>query len=296
MAANRELALNLASPPTRRQAHADRVISAKLKTLFRKESKRIADQVADEYARRSQASQTLAHHPGSAGKLAKAGPNDDADAIVDGIKFDAWVKTAKALTPQYRAVAQNAGQTALVSLAIDSQDIFDLVNVLAADWADARAAELVGMKLDPATGQWVTNPNPKWAITQTTREDIHDAVVDAFENGLTPDELRDRIVNDTAFGEYRAEMIARTEVNMAQSAGTHTGWERSGVVQGKEWLLGSEHDIVCVCDDNDEVIVALDEEFPSGDAMPPAHPFCVCAIAPVLYDHTRPANADGSTA
>jgi hypothetical protein len=254
---------------------AARVIDSALRNLFRKEKTRIADHVAAEY--RSRGSSVLTQHQ----KLAK---DDDptspqyqaeAQAIVESLGFDSWVSVAKTLSPQLRSVARAGAKNALLTLKLDNQDIFDVVNELAADWADARAAELVGMQIDLQTGQWVTNPNPKWSITQTTRDDIHDQIVKALEDGLTPDELRDAIVNDTAFGEYRAEMIARTEVNMAQTNGHYIGWERSKLVSGVEWLLGSEHDDDDECDDNAaEGVKDMGEFFSSGDMMPPAHPNC----------------------
>jgi hypothetical protein len=76
-------------------------------------------------------------------------------------------------------------------------------------------------------------------------------------------------------------MIARTELALASVTGALDTWKESGVVTGKQWILGSEHTVEDECDENDGVVVALGDVFPSGDDGPPAHPNCVCDILSV---------------
>jgi hypothetical protein len=65
-------------------------------------------------------------------------------------------------------------------------------------------------------------------------------------------------------------------------------YKESGVVSGKEWLLGSEHDQDDECDDNVAAgVIALDDSFPSGDDEAPAHPNCVCDVLPVLAEEAE---------
>ena len=49
-----------------------------------------------------------------------------------------------------------------------------------------------------------------------------------------------------------------------------------------EWLVAEPCDI---CQENADVSpIRIDETFPSGDTEPPAHPNCVCDIAPYVVD------------
>ena len=84
------------------------------------------------------------------------------------------------------------------------------------------------------------------------------------------------VLNDPA----RAMVIARTETANALIQSNLEQYRAEGV-ESLEWLVGDPCD---VCAENDGVIVALGDDFPSGDAEPPAHPNCVCDVAPVRDD------------
>ena len=81
------------------------------------------------------------------------------------------------------------------------------------------------------------------------------------------------VLNDPA----RAMVISRTETADALIQSNLEQYTAEGV-QALEWLVGDPCD---VCAENDGQIVLLGEAFPSGDTEPPAHPNCVCDIAPV---------------
>jgi hypothetical protein len=72
-------------------------------------------------------------------------------------------------------------------------------------------------------------------------------------------------------------IVARTETARALVQANIDKY-RAENVQSLEWLVGDPCDI---CAENDGVIVAIGDEFPSGDEYPPAHPNCVCDVAPV---------------
>jgi len=164
-----------------------------------------------------------------------------------------------------------------------TSEIVRHMDVRARAYADARGAELVGMKIN-AAGKWVTNPNAKWSINTTTRNDLQSLVTEAIEKGWSPQHLRDEIMNSTAFSEERASMIARTELAFAHMAGNVAAWRESGGVWGKRSLLGDLHDIPDECDDNaDQGPIPFDQQFDSGDEFPPYHPNCVCDVVPVLH-------------
>jgi len=51
-------------------------------------------------------------------------------------------------------------------------------------------------------------------------------------------------------------------------------------VTGKEWVAT---DPCPICEENEvEGVVPIDHIFSSGDARPPAHPNCRCALAPAM--------------
>jgi hypothetical protein len=122
------------------------------------------------------------------------------------------------------------------------------------------------------------------AITESTRKGIRDLVVRSLTDGLTVDQLSNELESSYQFSNLRAETIARTELASAHVEGTLTTWKLSGVVEGKRWLLGSEHPgVEDECDENEaDGVIDLEDVFSSGDDGPPAHPNCVCALVSSL--------------
>lgn len=211
-------------------------------------------------------------------------------ALWDELPEDARKELAEALEAALADLAEDGaaqalGQVVSVSGSLTSEDLDAMLsqaNERAVEWAADRAADLVGMKRDE-NGEWITNPNPKWAIDDTTRGAIQDLVTQATEEGWTNDQLADAIGDSVAFDDARAEMVARTETAFADVAGNLEGYRASGVVQGKRWILGDE---ACdACQALDGVTVGLDEAFPGeGGDGPPLHPNCRCDVTPVLMD------------
>jgi SPP1 gp7 family putative phage head morphogenesis protein len=200
--------------------------------------------------------------------------------VLAELDFDTWVSIAEDVTPDYEVTFSEGGHKALMELEISDQEMFDQVNEDALEWAEERAAELVGKKW--AGNELIDNPDPHWAITDSTRDGLRDLVSQALKDGLGPKELHDKIEASYEFSDARAAMIARTEIGFAHVQGAITGWKLSGEVAGYEWELGSEHDFEDDCDLNDGEYAELGENFPSGDDSPPLHPNCACALLPVL--------------
>ena len=163
----------------------------------------------------------------------------------------------------------------------DVDAMLSQANEQAIAFAQGRAAELVGMRWDDDAGEWITNPNPEWAIDGTTRDNIQSLTTQAMEEGWSNDDLAQRIQDDEGFSDARAEMIARTETAFADVHGNMDAYEASGLVDATEWVVGAgECDI---CEENAAAgPVAMGEAFPSGDDMPPAHPNCRCDVLPVV--------------
>jgi D-arabinose 5-phosphate isomerase GutQ len=183
------------------------------------------------------------------------------------------------LGPSFRQQAKEA----FAVIGVDASDaMLAVVNEGALDYAKQRGAELVGMKYNK-NGDLVKNPDSKYSITEVIRAELRDLIGIALDDGWTSQMMAQEIVDGYAFSRARSETIARTELAFAHVQGNLTSWKASGVVDRKQWVLGSEHDLDDVCDGNAEAgVIGIDEEFPSGHQAPPAHPRCVCDLVPVL--------------
>lgn len=205
---------------------------------------------------------------------------DRAQAILDQLGLSDWTELVAWLTPSLQQVFLPSSHKALADLGITGSDLFDQLNDDAIDFARARAAELVGMKW--VAGRLVQNPDARWAITDSTRQWLRELITEAFTDGMTPADLAGEIHSSYLFSESRAMMISRTELSFAHVNGALAGWKRSGMVEAKQWILGSEHDEDDECDDYaSRNPVPLDGDW-DGNVGPPAHPNCVCAIVSVL--------------
>ena len=117
-------------------------------------------------------------------------------------------------------------------------------------------------------------------ITDTKLNRIGTVLGQALAAGITPKDVAvmvDQVINDP----QQALVIAQTEMSRAVSVASRDLYETSGVEQ-VEWLvaIGCED-----CQENaDSSPIGIDEVFPSGDTEPPAHPNCMCALAPYMVD------------
>lgn len=185
--------------------------------------------------------------------------------------------------PLLEAIGRDAGMSALAQVGMaDDASMLQLVNEFAVEYAQDRAAEMVGMAYNDA-GNLVDNPNAEWTIDEATRDLLRVDVVEAMREGLSNDDLADRISDSYAFSDERAETVARTETAFADVQGNLNAYAESGQVESKMWITGAE----CCdeCHDLDGVVVALDEDFPDdGGDGPPLHPNCRCDISPILSE------------
>jgi SPP1 gp7 family putative phage head morphogenesis protein len=147
-------------------------------------------------------------------------------------------------------------------------DLFDQVNDRAVAYAKARAAELV-------TG-----------IDDATRNELKDIIADGLAENIGMDAIADNIRDAYAFSEDRAELIARTEVTMANQNGALEGMKLArgaGVKLTKSWV--PDADACPECEDNgNDGEIELEDQFSSGDDCPPAHPNCECSVVSNVYD------------
>lgn len=208
----------------------------------------------------------------------------EAAAIADSLDLSTLDELASDATTAELALDSVA--EAIAKIGVDlPEDLVDQVNEAAVAMARERAAELVGKRvLDD--GAVIDNPDAEWAITDSTRDMIRNAIADGLADNIGRDGIIDSISDLTGFDGDRAEMIAETEIARANSLAALEGYKaagQAGVAVKKEWLVADE-----ACDDcqanADEGPIDLDDDFPSGDDAPPGHPNCRCALSPVVYD------------
>lgn len=117
-------------------------------------------------------------------------------------------------------------------------------------------------------------------VSDTTKDEIRALVGRQADEGWSLDDLAKEIEKlGEVNSKSRARAIASYESATAYSLGSIASYKEAGAT-GKEWL-GNDP---CpeICQKNDGVVVGLDENFPSGHFSPAAHPYCECAIAPVI--------------
>lgn len=184
--------------------------------------------------------------------------------------------------------SKSATMASLAQMGVkDRGELVDQVNERSEEYAYSRAAELVGKRWDADTDSYIDNPDADWSIDETTRDMLRATIYGSMQDGKAVDGIQRDIEEGFGFSRDRARMIARTEVSFAHNSGASEGYKTAASETGlhimKEWLLGEDPCDECV-DNADEGPIELDDEFPSGDDAPPAHPNCECAVSPVVAD------------
>lgn len=193
-----------------------------------------------------------------------------------------WASLIPEIAPLTEAQTAETAKEFLLELKIPEvvdgapNPIWTQVLKQAKEQAQKRAAELVGKRVLPG-GKIVDNPDAKWSIAQTTRDSLHDLVTESVENGLSTSQLQHKIMSSEQFGATRALNIARTETAYARARGSHEAAKGAGM-KYKEWI---PDETACeeICLPNAEQgRIDIDDDFDSGDEIPPGHPNCRCAV------------------
>lgn len=128
-------------------------------------------------------------------------------------------------------------------------------------------------------------------IDETTRLEVADLVGEGMRRGYSIVQIAhgvpkenypgiDGLFSETWAG--RELTVARTETAWVFSRASIAAYQDSGVVEGKEWMLGMG-DEQGLCQALDGEVVPLDELFSDGsDAPPDPHPNCTCSLLPVV--------------
>lgn len=215
------------------------------------------------------------------------------DEILSALDSSGWTILSGDVEEIIAEITQDGAFAGLYQLGIVDKDgdliegqkfpsgITDLVNEKAVEYAKERSAGMVGMKI--VDGELVQNPNASWRIDESTREFLRADITQAMEEGWSNDRLAEALEENYGFSAERAEMIARTETSFADNRGTLISHKESGVVTGKQWIVGAG---CCdVCAELDGVIVDLDDPFESEDGAvecPPLHPNCRCSYIAIV--------------
>lgn len=172
------------------------------------------------------------------------------------------------LSPELLKAFKAAGIFGLAQIKFDvTPELTKHLDKAAKQYAEERGAELVK------------------DLNSTTEEYLRGTITRAVEEGYSTSKLSDAIQESGAFGEFRADMIARTELAFAHVQGNVQGWKETGLDVQKRSILGDLHDITDICDEcADAGTVAMDADFVEGFAFPPYHPNCICDISPVLNE------------
>lgn len=150
---------------------------------------------------------------------------------------------------------------------------FEHLDQMAAKYGEERGAELVGMK--KIDGKWVENPNAEWVIDKTTRDETNRLLQEAMKEGLSPQEFAQRLKDSGLYGEARAEVIARTEVAIAQNYGQSETYGEMGF--SRVYVQDGDCDI---CREVDGKVASL----AWIQNNPVAHPACVRSVSPAPDD------------
>lgn len=229
----------------------------------------------------------------------KADPEEQARKLIAAaVQADDFILFQQLLTPELARQFQAAGYAVAQSFQLlDDERLVTHMDTRAHDYAEERGAELVGKQVriaEDGTRTVVDNPNPKWSITDSTRELLTSTVKEGIEEGWSSQRLADEIAGNFAFSESRSLTIARTELAFAHVAG-HADVARETGAVGKRSILGSEHDHDVPegdqCDEAEEAgVIGIDEEFIPGYMGPPYHPNCVCDVEMIYSEDPRAAD------
>ena len=143
-------------------------------------------------------------------------------------------------------------------------DLLNYRDPNAVRWASDHAAELI------------TTDGNGGELADATRNMIRRTITQALTDKLTPEQITQALEHDYAFSRARAELIARTEVHMAENQGGLFGAQRVGM-QAKKWLLSGRDDPCPICIGNaEQKWLPINEPFQGGVQAPLQHPRCKC--------------------
>lgn len=242
------------NPDRKAATKAEKRVRHRLAAAFAKTGRAVASQVAQKL-------RGMGVH--------KADDQIDIDEILNGLRIDFDADLSADLAEELSDIYRSSGAAGLAQLGVKLRgELVDQVNDRAVDWAEGNAADLVT------------------AISDATRDMLRNTIAAGMQDNLSAEDIADNIAEGYAFSEERAMLIATTEIASANSEGALAGYEEAaneGISVKKSWLI---LDDACEdCQENaDAGAIDLDEQFPTGDDAPPAHPNCRCVLVPEVEE------------
>ena len=162
----------------------------------------------------------------------------------------------------------SAGETSEYDSAIS-----DLITAAAESLGGTTGADLAGEYLRKHSLTKLTG-----GLNQTSIERLQDSIATAWDKGGSYNDIVSAITETfDDFSETRAGLIAQTEAADAYNAGRR---ETALDLLYDEHAWATESGDPCpVCEDNEAAgWIDIDDDFPSGDDAPTAHPNCQCVV------------------
>lgn len=189
------------------------------------------------------------------------------------------------MRPFVESMLDIGARAGIDAIDVDS-DVFSVQNPSVAEFVDNYTIRLAG------------------AVQDTTVQAVDRIVRQGLDNGERPEVIAEQIEATGQFSETRSRAIARTESARAFVRGEELGWQESGVVTGKKWLLAPSPCPTCralakAFNSNRGGIPLGEAAFKVGDSFktadgetikvtyediagPPGHPNCRCDLEPVI--------------
>lgn len=183
-----------------------------------------------------------------------------------------WGDFIKEITLDLMEASKSGIMNGLEQLAVTRST--EEIDKEALDYSNIRTAEMVSKKWDK--GKLVDNPGARYSIAETTNDDLHDIIENVLSNNLLS-KIEEEIIESGIFGRKRAELIAKTEIAMAQSRGNLDTWKRSNLIKSVNIVVSPGHDVTDLCDEHIAKNPWSINEVPEL----PLHPNCSCSLEAV---------------
>ena len=174
-------------------------------------------------------------------------------------KEDEIKRVIDLMTPLYEIFLTDSGQAG--SELVDPSFTFDPDTAEAQEFINARA-RFFGEK-----------------INDTTYSELVKVIEEGITNNESITQIEERIkAVYVKAGDFRVEVIARTEVSAMSNFGNLEGMKQAGATQ-KMWIVVAPEDDPCLIEGE---VVLINEAFSNGLDAPPVHPNCQCNTIPIF--------------